>query len=74
VVLSNGQVEILASPTVPMPRKNTRRQSRLVEECPSSDDLRHIAGFQEGGSGSSAVEIMRHVVDAASNGWRLFVV
>jgi len=44
-----------------------------VEEtlCPSSDDLRHIAGFQKGGSGSSVIEIMRHVVDAASDGWRL---
>ena len=39
--------------------------------CPSSDDLRHIAGFQKGGSGSSVIEIMRHVVDAASDGWRL---
>ena len=39
--------------------------------CPSSDDLRHIAGFQKGGSGSSAVEIMRHAVDAVSDGLRL---
>jgi hypothetical protein len=31
-VLPNGQVEILVSPTAPMPRKNTRRRSRLVEE------------------------------------------
>ena len=42
--------------------------------CPSSDDLRQIAGFQKGGPGSSAVEIMRHGVDAASDDWRLFVV
>jgi hypothetical protein len=26
----------------------------MVPYCPSSDDLRHIAGFQKGGSGSSA--------------------
>src|SRR5580658_2256115 len=38
---------------------------------PSSDDLRHVAGFQKGGSGSSAIEIMRHGVDAASDGLRL---
>ena len=25
--------------------------------CPSSDDLRHIAGFRKGGSGSSVIEI-----------------
>jgi hypothetical protein len=42
-----------------------------IVDCPSSDDLRHIAGFQKGGSGSSVIEIMRHVVDAASDGWRL---
>ena len=39
--------------------------------CPSSDDLRHIAGFRKGGSGSSVIEIMRHAVDAASDGLRL---
>jgi hypothetical protein len=31
-VLPNGQVEVLVSPTAPMPRKNARRRSRLVEE------------------------------------------
>jgi hypothetical protein len=31
-VLPNGQVEVLVSPTAPMPRKNTLRRSRLVEE------------------------------------------
>jgi hypothetical protein len=31
-VLPNGEVEVLVSPTAPMPRKNTRRRSRLVEE------------------------------------------
>jgi hypothetical protein len=31
-VLSNGQVEILVSPTARTPRKNTRCRSRLVEE------------------------------------------
>ena len=31
-VLPNGQVEVLVSPTAPMPRKNIRRRSRLVEE------------------------------------------
>jgi hypothetical protein len=35
--------------------------------CPSPDDLRHIAGFQKGGSGSSLIEIMRHA--AAYAGW-----
>jgi hypothetical protein len=39
--------------------------------CPSSGDLRHIAGLQKGGSGSSVIEIMRHAVDAASDGLRL---
>ena len=43
-------------------------------QCPSSDDLRHIAGFRKGGSGSCVIEIMRHAVDAASDGLRLFVV
>ena len=45
--------------------------ARLPETCPSSDDLRHIAGFQKGGSGSSVIEIKRHAVDAASAGLRL---
>ena len=31
-VLPNGEVEVLVSPIAPMPRKNTRRRSRLVEE------------------------------------------
>jgi len=31
-VLPNGEVEVLVSPTAPMPRKNPRRRSRLVEE------------------------------------------
>jgi hypothetical protein len=30
-----------------------------IENCPSSEDLRHIAGFQKGGFGSSLIEIMR---------------
>ena len=45
--------------------------NRLESDCPSSDDLRHIACFQKGGSGSSVTEIMRHAVDAASDGLRL---
>ena len=49
-------------------------QLALQAACPSSDDLRQIAGSRKGGSGSSAVEIMRHAVDAASDDWRLFVV
>ena len=40
-------------------------------DCPSSDDLRHIAGFRKGGSGSSVVEVMRRAVDAANDGLRL---
>ena len=31
-VLPNGEVEVLVSPIAPMPHKNTRRRSRLVEE------------------------------------------
>ena len=30
---------------------------RDVDDCPSSDDLRHIAGFQKGGSGSSVIRL-----------------
>jgi hypothetical protein len=33
--------------------------------------LGHIAGFRKGGFGSSLIEIMRHAVDAASEGLRL---
>ena len=44
---------------------------RQKSGCPSSDDLRQIAGFRKGGSGSSVIEIMRHAVDAASDGLRL---
>jgi hypothetical protein len=43
----------------------------MKESCPSSDDLRHVAGFQKGGSGSSVIEIARRAVDAASDGLRL---
>ena len=39
-------------------------------DCPSSDDLRHIAGFEKGGSGSSTVVIMRHAVGAANDDFR----
>jgi uncharacterized protein (DUF2252 family) len=46
-------------------------ENRDIVECPSSDDLRHVAGFQKGGSGSSVIEIMRHAVDVASDGLRL---
>jgi hypothetical protein len=31
-VQSNGEVELLVSPSAPMPRKNPRRRSRLIEE------------------------------------------
>jgi hypothetical protein len=43
----------------------------IVGDCPSSDDLRHVAGLQKGGSGSSVIEIMRHAGGAASDGLRL---
>ena len=43
----------------------------FIDDCPSSDDLRQVACFQKGGSGSSVIEIMRHAVDAASDGLRL---
>jgi hypothetical protein len=53
----------------------TLRIAALIQvkatKCPSSDDLRHVAGFQKGGSGSCVIEIMRHAVDAASDGLRL---
>jgi hypothetical protein len=42
----------------------------LAACCPSSGDLRHMAGFRKGGSGSSVVEIMRHAVDVANDDWR----
>ena len=48
------------------------KYAHLIETgCPSSDDLRQIAGSRKGGSGSSVIEIMRHAVDAASDGLRL---
>jgi hypothetical protein len=43
-VLPNGEVEVLVSPTAPMPRKNPRRRSRLVEEH------RRRRGAEGGGS------------------------
>src|ERR1700733_1940324 len=52
-------------------RPGLGRPDRALDGCPSSDDLRQIAGFQKGGSGSSMIEIMRHAVDAASDGLRL---
>jgi hypothetical protein len=44
-----------------------RALDESYSQCPSPDDLRHIAGFQKGGSGSSLIEIMRHA--AAYAGW-----
>jgi site-specific DNA recombinase len=41
-----------------------------IRDCPSSDDLRQFGCFWKGGSGSSAVEIMRHAVDAANDDLR----
>ncbi len=44
-------------------------QSRLaLLHCPSSDDLRQGAGFRNGGSGSSGLEVRPPVRDAASGG------
>jgi site-specific recombinase XerC len=51
--------------------QNYQKQLSETVRCPSSDDLRHIAGLQKGGSGPSVIEIMRHAVDAASDGLRL---
>jgi hypothetical protein len=52
--------------------RDVERCGRFVEhDCPSSDDLRHTAGFRKGGSASSVIEIMRHAVGAASDGLRL---
>jgi len=31
-VRSDGEVDVLVSPTAPMPRKNAGRRSRLIEE------------------------------------------
>ncbi len=41
------------------------------KSCPSSDDLRLIAGLRNGGSGSSGIEAMRPATGAASvfSGW-----
>ena len=50
-------------------RARERDQGR-AGGCPSSDDLRQIAGFRKRGFGSSVIEIMRHAVDAASDGLR----
>jgi hypothetical protein len=43
---------------------------QLFATCPSSDDLRQFGCFQEGGSGSSVVEIKRHAGDAANDDLR----
>ena len=56
-------------PTIPHLTRSSLH--RCMQRCPSSDDLRHIAGFQKGGFGSSLIEIMRRAVDAASDGLRL---
>jgi Trypsin-like peptidase domain len=48
----------------------TSSNSTPQSKCPSSDDLRQFACFWKGGSGSSAVEIMRHAVDAANDDLR----
>ena len=38
--------------------------------CPSSDDLRQVAGFRKGGLDHLWLRFMRHAVDAASDDWR----
>ena len=53
------------------PRRLIRPWPINTKACPSSDDLRHIAGLQKGGSGSSVIKIMRHAGGAASDGLRL---
>ena len=47
-----------------------RLDSLLLENCPSSHDLRHFVGFREGGSESLGVEVMRRAVGAASDDLR----
>ena len=42
--------------------------------CPSSDNLRQVAGFRSGGSGSSGFEVRRPSRGAASGDWRSSVV
>src|SRR6202044_1248097 len=60
------------TPDLILGRSNARpRAAAPAFWRPSSDDLRHIAGFQRAGSGSSLVETMRHGADAASDGSRL---
>jgi hypothetical protein len=45
-----------------------------IRDCPSSDNLRQVAGFRSGGSGSSGFEVRRPSRGAASGDWRSSVV
>ena len=42
----------------------------LLQQCPSSDDLRQLSGLLNGGSGSLRFEVMQLERGAASGGWR----
>jgi 2-alkyl-3-oxoalkanoate reductase len=58
---TGGQVKSEDDPLDPNPPQQLRRtldairylERVVTTSCPSSDDLRHIVGFQKGGSGSS---------------------
>jgi hypothetical protein len=43
-------------------------RSGYRERCPSSDDLRRVAGFRSGGSGPSGFEVRQPARDGASDG------
>jgi hypothetical protein len=64
----NGGYFIWVTPAVVNKLTALRALDESYSQCPSPDDLRHIAGFQKGGSGSSLIEIMRQAVGAASDG------
>ena len=58
-----------------MPNSQQPKAKRALQEiwtaetkCPSSDDLRPIRHFENGGSGSSGLEFRRPAADAASDG------
>jgi hypothetical protein len=51
-----------------------REWGKVPCRCPSSDNLRQVAGFRSGGSGSSGFEVRRPSRGAASGDWRSSVV
>ena len=51
-------------------RQEAQALKEVVADCPSSDDLRQVAGFRKGGLDHLWLRFMRHAVDAASDDWR----